>query len=287
MKNKEKNKLPKQRTLYKQNELIRNDYDFNPDFDLVSSRKNLLSIESLKLYNFLYMVFQFNREEYVDLKDVKLIIKQKDLKNELGINNNHYVEMIDRAINELLTTIAIIKNFIDKDGNQVKSYKATLLKSAKDYISEKDNRTKYFEFSVDEDLLYFMIKRKDNFTELDLKYYKKFKSVNTIRIYEYIKSYQKLKKIPELNIEGLNKLLMTKYKYISDIEKIVNRSLNSINEETDIFVVLEKNKKEKTLSFKIKYTKEKTVEEKRKKQYIVKEKMKENEMIERLIKQMT
>jgi hypothetical protein len=275
--------LPQKRTLYKQNELIRNEYEFNAEFDLVSNRKNLLSIESLKLYNFLYMVFQFNRNKYNLLEDSKLIIKQTDLKKELGINNNNYTKMIETAINELLTTIAVIKNFHDKEGNLVHSYKTTLVKSVKDFTSAQDNKTKCFEFQIDNDLLNFMIKRKGTYTELDLKHYQNFKSANTIRIYEYIKSYQNAREIPELDLEGLNKLLMTKYNYLSDIEKIIDRSIKSINKETDISVSKIKNKKRKTISFVIETTTKIKLENKIKRDYSIKKTIEEKEIIEKLL----
>jgi len=283
MKKEINSKLPEKRTLYKQNELIRNEYEFNAEFDLVSNRKNLLSIESLKLYNFLYMVFQFNRDKYNLLEDSKLIITQTDLKKELGINNNNYTKMIETAINELLTTIAVIKNFYDKDGNLVHSYKTQLLKSVKDFTSVEDNKTKCFEFQIDNDLLNFMIKRKGTYTELDLKHYKNFKSANTIRIYEYIKSYQNARKIPSLDIKGLNKLLMTKYKYLSDIEKIIDRSIESINEETDIIVTKTKDKKKKDVTFFI--TKKNTItsEDKEKQKYAIQKSKEEKELINKLL----
>jgi len=283
MKKEINSKLPEKRTLYKQNELIRNEYEFNAEFDLVSNRKNLLSIESLKLYNFLYMVFQFNRDKYNLLEDSKLIITQTDLKKELGINNNNYTKMIETAINELLTTIAVIKNFYDKDGNLVHSYKTQLLKSVKDFTSVEDNKTKCFEFQIDNDLLNFMIKRKGTYTELDLKHYKNFKSANTIRIYEYIKSYQNARKIPSLDIKGLNKLLMTKYKYLSDIEKIIDRSIESINEETDIIVTKTKDKKKKDVTFFITKKNKISIEDKDKQKYAIQKSKEEKELINKLL----
>ena len=205
------------------------------------------------------MCFQFYRRE-VPHFDYTITLKQTTLKEELGITSNSYTTIIKKSLEELIDTKIEMRDFISEKQETTKVYQTHIIQSFKDFISPEDNKTKCFEIRFDKEFFYQLTKTKGAYTLLNLKHINTLSSIYQIRIYEYIKSYTTMKKTPKVSIEELNKLLQTDIKNLSDIEKILKRSIKIINTKTDIDITYEKNKRLKTIQFFMKtkksYTKE-------------------------------
>lgn len=238
----------KSTTIHKDNELIR--------FEPIKT----LSIESLRLLNYLYYHTQKYLNEQKDNKimfldkDLTLPIKQSTLRTWLELDNDKdYVEKIRETLLELSNGIQL-KHYVDRDGESVLWGIESFIKKPK-HIDKKDNpedkRTHIFKLTLDKFMFNKIINLKSGWTEIDLEYQGKFRSGNTFRLYEYLKSIQSMKIKPDNTIEELNKLFNTKHKQLSKVLELVERQLKVINKETDILVRYDKDKKNKTVKFSI------------------------------------
>jgi hypothetical protein len=83
------------------------------------------------------------------------------------------------------------------------------------------------------------------FTKLNLEYQSKFKTKNSIRLYEYCKSFQKQSYTPPMSLDLLNKLFISNYKYMSEALKVLHRNLKIVNDISDIEISILENKESK------------------------------------------
>jgi hypothetical protein len=281
MKDKESNLIIKQEelenneTILKRNNIIR-----LKTLDLSS----ILSHNSLKLYNYIYYLFQLNRNNINDF-DYTIKIKQTVLKDKLKIKDKNYTKIIQDSFNELIDTKVILNNFSIENDVIVKEYKTHLITSILDGEKFSDNKTKIFRITIDKVLFNEMMRKESGYTLLELNYINPLNRSTQIRLYELCKSYQNMKKTPELNLDELNELFFTNHKYISKLYPIINNSIKVINKNTDIKVEYNYDKKKKTINFiikeNLKLNKQKTAI--KIKQKFLNEKEEEELMIERLV----
>ena len=259
--------IPENLTLMKRNNILK----------MVITNKKSLSIDALKIYNFIYMSLQYNRKNQ---NGDKIFFTHEDLIDKLKIKNKNYIPIIKTALKELITISVTIKNFINEDGNIVKENTSVLIYEYEDY--EDKSGKKYFSASISETLRRAMLKNEKEYTLLSLDNINSLSSGNHIRLYEFVKSYQNMKIAPEYSLEDLNELFMTDFRFLAEIERIIKRAIKSINKNTDIELSYEKNKKRKTITYNI-IKQKKTTEEELKQKFAISKNIEEKEIIDNLM----
>jgi plasmid replication initiation protein len=266
--------LPLNKTIIKRNNIIR----------IIVNDNKILSLDSLKIYNFIYMIFQYNRKSIEKSKEFEIKIPHTLLKSELEISNDSYHTIVKSALTELLDTTVIIKNFTNKNGDIVKEYQTKLISSWFNGKNKTDKKSNIYSITVTETLFSEMIKSGKEYTELGIQNIKSLSSSNHIRLYEFVKSYQNMKIQPEHSLENLNELFMTNIRFLSDIEKIIKRAIKAINKKTDIELSYTKDKKRKTITFDI-IKQRKTKEDISKQKFAIAKNIEEKEIIDNLMKE--
>jgi len=248
--------MKKTTTIHKENSLIQ------------SKNTNHLSTHSIKTLDNLYFNLQkylntqkkdTNRSKQIESKyitDKKLFtmaVKQTTIKEWLSLEDNkNYAKVIRDTLFELSQPIQI-KNYIDTDGILKTWGIKSFIKDTSEFLSKEDNKSKVYQITIDEFLFKVIFELKKNFTEIELEYQKNWKSVNTIRLYQYLKSIQSLNQKPIHDLKWFNEYFApkTELKYLSKCQEILKRNITIINKDTDLRVILVANKKEKTFIFNI------------------------------------
>jgi hypothetical protein len=230
------------KTIFKRNNITR----FNLSDSLI------LDKDALKLYNFIYLIFQYNREE-IPKNNYTIRIKQTLIKNFLDLKTTHYNEQIKNALKQLTNINVILENFVDMNGKSIKEHHTHLITAFTDYlISEDDNKTRTFDIMIDKLMFEEMIQRKPGYTLLNLNFLKSLTKSTQIRLYERCKSYEIIGKTPKFYIEDLNNLFFTNHLYLSKFLPIIDNTILILNKETDLILNYIYNKKDKNIIFKIK-----------------------------------
>lgn len=244
-------------TIHKENSLIQ------------SKNTNHLSTYSIKILDNLYYHLQKklnedkkdnNLKDYLKSKYVtnkKLFtmnVKQATIREWLGLENEKNYSKIIRDTLFQLSQVIQIWNYIDIDGKAKTWGIKSFIKEISEKISEEDKKSKVYTLTIDEFFFKMIFELNKNFTEIELEYQRNWKSVNTIRLYQYLKSIQNMKHKPSYDLQWYNEYFApkTNLKFLSDCVKILNRNILIINRDTDIKIVLVVNKKEKKISFNIK-----------------------------------
>jgi plasmid replication initiation protein len=157
------------------------------------------------------------------------IFKSKDLLEELGLGENNYVALKE-AIRKLITRE--IK--IHQPGQ--KELITTFLSSC---IYDNSNSTVIL--SYDPKLKPYFLQLKNNFTKYYLENILELKSFYSIRIYELLKQYEKIRE-RKIKIRELRDILdaKDKYKLYSDFKRrILFQAKDEINEKTDLEIDFE------------------------------------------------
>jgi hypothetical protein len=252
-------------TIHKLNSLIRTNY------------KNKFSVYSLKLINNLYYQIQkrvgkenSKGEKYDEVNQYTLEFTLETLSKWMGVEKDKKKYKIVRETLEELRQDIKLENFKDSEGVKWKYLTLSFVnRIGEKYGTEKHKQEKVFIIKIDEYLHREITKVNalGNWTKLDLSFQRNWSNFNTIKLYEFLKSYQKLKIIPELDLIQLNELLGTNYQYLSKISEIIKRNIIIINEDSDLDIKWFVNKKEKIIKFEVnKKEKYKRKEEKQKRQ---------------------
>lgn len=201
-----------------------------------------LSIESMRLLNELYYQVQIRREkknqnglEYDSLDFYQLQFTQTQLKKWMGIENyNSYSLMIENSFIELKKAIKL-KNVRVDDVKKDYLITSFINDASKEYEDINNPHQKMYEIEINRKM-HEIIKNSNlgYFTKLNLAYQSQFKTKNSIRLYEYCKSFQSKSYTPPMSLELLNKLFLSSYKYMSESLKVLNRNINIINSISDI-----------------------------------------------------
>ena len=180
-----------------------------------------------KLVNALY--FKYEKEG----ANFKIAINE--LANLLGMTSNSgkTKDMITDGLKILQQPIEL-RNFEYK-GRGIKWFSSPFLQEAKIYTDDKN----YIEIKLS-DTLIEGLKQKKHFTTIDLATSNKFKTKYGIVIYEIYLRYKNAKRdeIPleltyqDFSLDELNKKFGTVYKFISQMERSINRGLNEIKKIT-------------------------------------------------------
>ena len=240
-------------TIHKENSLIQN------------KRTSHLSTHSMKTLDYLYLQLQKHLnhtkksnkaneiKNYYDKNPFILSIKQTTIRDWLGLGKNkNYIKVIREMFKEL-TEVIELKNYINEKGEPIVWGLKTFIKNVEESVSKEDNKTKIYHLEIDKFLFNLVLSLKKDFTKIELEYQKNWKSVNTIRLYQYIKSIQSMKHNTSHNTKWFNDYFApkTKLTYLSECERVIKRNIILINRDTDLRVILIVNKKEKTFIFNI------------------------------------
>lgn len=207
----------KEITIFKRNEIIRGaDY---------------YSLNAKKCFNAIYYLYQRNRDVTTQYRQTRL--KYSTLREVMNLQkDNNYVEVINKAIEELQTTLIKLNNF-ELDGKKYKWYSTKFLNDA---CVEKDS-----EIYVTLEISTFfkkLIITNIGFTELDLIHYlNKFRTKYAMKIYEYLKSFEGYKylDIPQSHMLKLLGLEESKtYCHYAKLKVLVERQLKEIAKKSDL-----------------------------------------------------
>ena len=235
------------------------------------NKTNHLSAHAVKLLDCLYYNIQrmINHQKkknenidnienillkHFDKKPLFLNVKQTDIKEWIGLEKEkNYTKSIRDAITELTINIEL-KNYIDEEGNAIRWALKSFIKTVSEGKSKIDNKTIIYKMEIDKTLLNLIILLKKGYTPINLEYQKSWKGVNTIRLYQYIKSIQNMKIKPTHDIKWFNEYFApkTKLKYLSKCVEILNRNIKTINNDADVVIILVVDKASKTFTFDIK-----------------------------------
>lgn len=219
-------------TIHKKNEIIRGKpFDEN------------LSLEAKRCLNSVYYIVQKSINNGETNSDRKFKISFQDFKKLMAINDNNYIYIIRKAIKELQRPFQLY-NYKLSTNERVLWHSTVFISDFK--IVEK-NKEKEIQFELNS-TIYDLIKETGNFTELEFKTIQNFKSKYSATLYEYLKSYSNLGQL-KITLDMMNTILITKYNYLSDMKKIINRCLKEF-EKTDLSnISFETIKKDKSIIF--------------------------------------
>lgn len=152
----------------------------------------------------------------------------KELNDLANINPNTY-DIVEKSLRCLMRPVEI--------RNDPHRYRAFVPVT---YV-EVNKLTGEYDFRLEE-LVIDLLRQTDYFTKLELQEFNLFNSKFSLIILEFLKQYEKLKKIPEVSIDELRKITDTTKKYpnFSDFEKrVLKVAVSEINESTNYNVSYE------------------------------------------------
>jgi len=240
-------------------EIIRTIHKSNLLIQTTSKEIKTLSPNSLLLLDNIYFELQkfLNKNDKLILKkSIVINIKQTTIKEWLNIKNNTYTREI-RSVIKSLTKPIELKNY-EENGEKVRWGIKHFIKNVNEKRDTEDNKTIIYSIEIDTFLFQNVLNLKNNFTQINLKYQKNFKSNNTIRLYQYLKSIKKIQNNVLFDIKFIQDFFdinVKTYNTISMCKRFLETHIKNINKITDIKVELEVNKKSKTFMFKITQTK--------------------------------
>ena len=222
----------------KQNELIRG--------------KDELSLYGKRCFNSIYYLIQENlkinpnllKAEYINFKLVGL----KKLMNLEKVNN--YIDIIKKSLKELQQPIEL-NNFKHPDGTNYSWYSFSPLNDVGFTKNENDEWIVKIKLS---NLTKYLVEKKENYTTLELlPYLNKMRTKYAMKLYEYLKSFEKYKYI-DITHNHIIKLFNlnpdSRYKYFSKTKELLERQVKEIKEKTDLKnIKMIENKKEKYFRF--------------------------------------
>jgi len=229
----------KEISIHKRNELVRG--------------ANPYSLNAQRLGNAIYHHIQVNNH----FEDAPFKIPVQEVIEIMNLGKSkRYIELIKKSLIELTGPIEIYNPKILS--LFAKNTKETILWKAVSFVSEaqltKEGKTTYIEGSMSSSMRILIAHSNEgNFTPLVLNtYLTKLHSKHSYVLYEYIESYKgdknRRSKI-ELGFERLDKMFnlkgSAKYKYFSKFLPLLERSVEDINKNTNMYLKLAVNKKQK------------------------------------------
>ncbi len=229
----------KEISIHKRNELVRG--------------ANPYSLHAQRLGNAIYHHIQSsNHFESIPFKiEVQNVVEIMNLQK-----NNSYIDVIKKSLLELTNPIEIynprVLELFNKDKNQRILWKAVQFISDAELV--KKGKTTYITGQLTNSMRILLAHSNEgNFTPLVLNtYLAKLQSKHSYVLYEYIESYKNdnnRKSKIGLGFERLDKMFnlkgSAKYKYFSKFLPLLERSIEDINKNTNMYLKLAVDKKQK------------------------------------------
>lgn len=162
--------------------------------------------------------------------------KVRDLLRELGLGEKNHIAL-EQSIDKLMSRIIEIKLDTKNKKGDNDVLKITFVSSCIYKHSTSEIVLRY-----DPNLKPYFLQLNQNFTKYFLKNILELKSFYSIRIYEMLKQYEKLKE-RVIEVEQLRKMLEiqpSEYKLYADLKKrVLLTAEKEINEKTDLFITFE------------------------------------------------
>jgi plasmid replication initiation protein len=198
---------------------------------------NELTINDLKLFKLIISKIDNNTTLFKDF----YIIDYNDL-DYLEIPKKDRFQLVKESLKKLAN------HYIEFDKDD-KTIELGLIKNK--FIYER--YTNKILISIDEDLTEYLLNLKTQYLKYDIENLRHLKTKQELKLYEYIKSFSSNYHALELTIEELKKLLeidLTLYKEYGNFkQKILNKTIKRINENTDLKItILEKKEHRKIVS---------------------------------------
>jgi len=229
----------KEISIHKRNELIRG--------------ANPYTLNAQRLGNAIYHHIQKNSH----FEDTPFKIPVQEVIEIMNLGkSNRYIELIKKSLIELSVPIEIYNPIVlalfNKNKNQETLWK--LVQFVTDAELIKEGKTSYITGRMSSSMRILIAHSNEgNFTPLVLNtYLAKLQSKHSYVLYEYIESYKNdnnRKAKIELGFERLDKMFnlkgSKKYKYFSKFLPLLERSIEDINKNTNMYLKLAVNKKRK------------------------------------------
>ena len=235
----------KDTTIHKDNRIIKD------------TRLKNLTPSSIKLLDFLYLEVQkhLNKEKkgISLIKTITLNIRQTTLRQSLGLERSEkYTKEIRDSLKTLQETIEL-KNYTKPNGDFVRWSLSSFVYKVEELEDKEleDKRGVVYKILIDNDLFNIIEHLQNEWTEIDLDNQKHWKSTNTIRLYQYLKSIQNLDFQQVHTVKWFNDFFKVKKPLteIGRIKSFLDRQITLIEKDTDLKVNLEIEKETKTFKF--------------------------------------
>ena len=231
--------------VYKHNPVIRGHF--------IQKDSSLLTVLNEFDFDLLNVIYRITQNRFKDvLPDIYnhsdlMRYNMIDIKNELGLNSNKYTEMIQESIKRIFEVEIVMKNFIHPETGKKMREARTRIFSFIGFDKEEDKNI--IHIRIEPLFLNPILRRKVNYTAIDLTTTREIRSKYGKRLYEHLLSLKGYRNEFTLRIDDLNKLFGVNESGISYFTKIFKRIYNQVNEK--IPFKYEVHKKDKCISIKM------------------------------------
>jgi hypothetical protein len=194
-----------------------------------------VSKHSHNLGNMIYREMTLRMTEDYILKDNTMKISLAEMKKTLKMTEGNYNLIIKKALEDLKNGNIELEHYTDRHGRHFEYVVMSLLNSFKKEILP--NKEIVYHISVSEDMIEFLKENSGgNYTLINCKYTCELSGIKQIKLYEYCKQYITFQKgqVPKLNLEDLNTIFQSNYRYLSKAKEQIKKSMKGINGKTDV-----------------------------------------------------
>ncbi len=235
----------KKMIVYKHNPVIRG------HFEKDDAALTVLSEFDLDMLNVVYKLTQDRLKGVLpNIYDIQEMQRYScvELSKELKMSTKRYKEIIQKSIQNIYEVNIVLKNYIDPiTGKKIDSYQSRIFKEI-GFNKEDDENIIYI--GIAPLFLNAILRRKTNYTAIDLNTTRKIRSKYGKRLYEHLASLKGYKNEFTLRVKELNELFGFNEKGVRRFTQIMARCYDSVNE--NIAFSYEVHSKDKCISFVIK-----------------------------------
>lgn len=206
--------------------------------ELIQQRTHMLSVQEQKIILFLISQLKPEQKEF-EYQSFDII----DFCDMCGIDNH--------SGKNYTALKSAIKSLSDRSmwvlGDIGRGQKETLMRWLLKAEIEPGNGK--IGMMIDPDMKPFLLELKDKYTQFDLIYTLGMKSKYSVRLYEILKSYERLGKPVEMNLDRFRQAIGAEYERWADIRRrIIEPALKEINQLSDLSVIYTTQKKGKGIT---------------------------------------
>jgi plasmid replication initiation protein len=163
----------------------------------------------------------------------------RDIIKDFDIKNGNAYDLLREASNNLMDK----KFYLDYEVEGADRKKIYHIIRSVDYMTQVKDENKrslneYIDVSIDPDMKPLLLHLKEQFTTYDVRNIIKFKSSYTVRIYEHLKQYERLKH-RRMDVDYLKRVFEISDEYplfANFYQKVIEPAFRDINEHTDLTI---------------------------------------------------
>jgi plasmid replication initiation protein len=163
----------------------------------------------------------------------------RDIIKDFDIKNGNAYDLLREASNNLMDK----KFYLDYEVEGVDRKKIYHIIRSVDYMTQvkdeqKRSLNEYIDVSIDPDMKPLLLHLKEQFTTYDVRNIIKFKSSYTVRIYEHLKQYERVKH-RRMDVDYLKRVFEINDEYplfANFYQKVIEPAFRDINEHTDLTI---------------------------------------------------